>query len=543
MRKKRVISIFLIVSMMVTILASCGNKIPDNKSIKTKPQLSSSNSESSQLDDDKVASNEKVIKANVVKYVEFNEILQAENGTLTGGAQTSNLRGGYSGSGYVTGLADENDGWEVKSNIKNSQFYNITLTVASDKSTKNILTINGEIAGKFVTIGSEKFETVTFENIFIEKGPIVISVALEDGGIDIDSIGIKASKDISNLKLAIKDSTLINKNADYNTKAIYKYICDNFGNKLIVGQHDSIGRATETNKIFEVTGKYPAIRFGDLMTITDDKSVLSETEIEVASNWAKKGGLVGYMWHWTDPIEKREYYSEKTEFDLSEAVTKEKIATKSLKEIKQLNEDGKISDECVAIIEDIDKVSKSLKELQNDGVTVIWRPLHEASNGRFWWGKDADSYKWLWKLLYQRQTSYHKLNNLIWVWSAQNANWYVGDKYCDILSVDIYEPGKLSKQINSLLFLYKICKTKPIVMSECGSIPTIQSIADEKAMWSYIGQWGGNYLLNEDNSINEDNNSVDNLIEFYNNNLTITREELPDFSKIAERLKEDTNSN
>ena len=89
--------------------------------------------------------------------------------------------------------------------------------------------------------------------------------------------------------------------------------------------------------------------------------------------------------------------------------------------MEELLEEEKISEECLAIVKDIDKVSEKLKELQDKGISVIWRPLHEASNGYFWWGKTAASYKWLWSLLYQRQTNYHKLNNLIWVWSAQNA--------------------------------------------------------------------------------------------------------------------------
>ena len=169
----------------------------------------------------------------------------------------------------------------------------------------------------------------------------------------------------------------------------------------------------------------------------------------------------------------------------------------------------------------------------------MWRPLHEASNGYFWWGKDADAYKWLWKLLYQRQTNYHKLNNLIWVWSAQNASWYVGDDLCDILSVDIYDQGNYSGQINRLLFLHKLSAGKPVAVSECGNFPRIQNIADEKATWSYIGQWGGNFLLNEDGSVNEEYNTSDSLIEMYNNNLTVTKDKLPDFQNIADKLKAD----
>lgn len=188
---------------------------------------------------------------------------------------------------------------------------------------------------------------------------------------------------------------------------------------------------------------------------------------------------------------------------------------------------------------DIDKVSEQLARLRDEGIAVLWRPLHEASNGYFWWSKDEESYKWLWKLMYQRQTEYHKLNNLIWVWSAQNARWYVGDDYCDVLSLDVYSSNASKDgQVNSLLFLQGISKNKPIAMSECGTTPDIQSIADEKAMWSYIGQWGGNYLMNEEGKLSEEFNSEADLITMYNNNLTVTRDKLPAFNHLASEIKE-----
>ena len=179
----------------------------------------------------------------------------------------------------------------------------------------------------------------------------------------------------------------------------------------------------------------------------------------------------------------------------------------------------------------------SSAEFQKQGIPVIWRPLHEASNGYFWWGKDAASYKWLWNLLYTRQTKYHKLSNLIWVWSAQNAGWYVGDAKCDIISVDIYDKGSSSGNVNSLMFLQKISKKKPCAITECGNFPSIQSIADQKAMWSFIAQWGGNFLMKEDGSLSEEYNTKDSLQEMYNNNRTVTKDKLPDFSKLREQVK------
>ena len=102
----------------------------------------------------------------------------------------------------------------------------------------------------------------------MEKGYAKISIPPIKDRIDIDYVKIEASDEISKLDLSIKNASLVNKNADYRTRAVYKYICDNFGRKVILGQHDTVGSLTESSKIYEVTGKYPAIRFGDLMPFT-----------------------------------------------------------------------------------------------------------------------------------------------------------------------------------------------------------------------------------------------------------------------------------
>ncbi|MGN0594686.1 MAG: glycosyl hydrolase, partial [Hominimerdicola sp.] len=462
----------------------------------------------------------------------------AETGEVAGDAKVADKREDFKGEGYVTNIKSVAD-WNHSFELTHTQYYNVSITVAADEDIKNGIAIDGVTVGEFTCTGNGKWQTFTINNVYLESGKVKMSLAEANPNLDIDYCNITASNQIANLSQALEEPQLVNKNADYNAQALFSYLVENYGKKVILGQYDTVGTSAETALIYKTTGKYPAIRFGDMTLFTQKNSILAENEIPAAEDWAESGGIVGYMWHWTDPVEKKEYYSDKTDFDLSKAVTEENIATMSIEQIKKLQKEGKISEECVAIIEDIDAVSEQLAALRDKGIAVLWRPLHEASNGYFWWGKDADSYKWLWKLLYTRQTEYHKLNNLIWVWSAQNANWYVGDDYCDILSVDIYDSGNKSSQVNSLLFLQSISKNKPIAMSECGNFPSIQNIANDKALWSYIGQWGGNFLMNDDGTLSEENNTAVDLITMYNNNYTITRDELPDFKSLASEIKTD----
>lgn len=529
-------------------LSGCGNainrndkiEIPDSENIITTTAATAAKPDEPEQE---VRTFEEItVTPKLTEYTEFSKAYNAESADLNGKAKISDEREGFKGKGYVTGIAAQSD-WELSFDLPTKQYYNISITVAADEIVQNGIAVNGEKISEFTTDGSGEFQTISFNNIMLDKGVTKISIVPENGVLDVDYAEITASEDISKLSQTLKAPALVNKNADYNAKALYQYICESYGKNVILGQHDTMGTTYETDLIYRTTGKYPAMRFGDLMYVTGkENSEQLENEMTAAENWYSNGGIVGYMWNWTSPSDKNNLdsiYAENTDFDLSKAVTKEKIAAMSLEDIKKLEKDGKVSAECVAVVEDIDKVSEQLARLRDEGIAVLWRPLHEASNGYFWWSKDEESYKWLWKLMYQRQTEYHKLNNLIWVWSAQNARWYVGDDYCDVLSLDVYSTNASKDgQVNSLLFLQGISKNKPIAMSECGTTPDIQSIADEKAMWSYIGQWGGNYLMNEEGKLSEEFNAEADLITMYNNNLTVTRDKLPVFNHLASEIKE-----
>lgn len=528
----------------ICTLSGCGVQIGRNESMTAPEKTSVVTTTKKQTNDDSKADEQALksyeetkIVANAIPYVKFTKSVEAETGSVSGKAKVKSDRKGYKDKGYVTNISAEED-WSREIELTDSQYYDLTITVASDVPCVNGIAVNGKKLQDFSASGSGKFEKVTFKNIYIEKGKTAISVIPVDGGLDVDCLTLTASEDISKLDLTISKPALSNKDSDYNAKALYQYLCESYGKQVLLGQHDTIGTSAETDMIYKTTGKYPAIRFGDLMLATEKDSITTDTEMNIAMDWASKDGIVGYMWHWAAPDDKREYYADQTDFDIKKAVTKENIAQLSLEDIKKLQKDGKVSKECVAVVEDIDTVSEKLSTLRDEGIAVLWRPLHEASNGDFWWGNDKEAYKWLWKLMYERQTKYHKLNNLIWVWSAQNADWYVGDKYCDVLSCDVYDDGNKDAQVNIMLFLQSISKNKPIAMSECGSFPDIQSIADEKAMWAFIGQWGGNYLMTDDGKLAEENNTAAELIKMYNNNITLTRDKLPDFTHLASSIKD-----
>src|ERR1700709_1516220 len=64
------------------------------------------------------------------------------------------------------------------------------------------------------------------------------------------------------------------------------------------------------------------------------------------------------------------------------------------------------------LLSDMDAIAKQLLRLQAANVPVLWRPLHEADGTWFWWGAyGPESAKSLYRLMYQRYTTVHKLRN------------------------------------------------------------------------------------------------------------------------------------
>ncbi|OFY57181.1 MAG: hypothetical protein A2V50_07100 [Bacteroidetes bacterium RBG_19FT_COMBO_42_10] len=145
----------------------------------------------------------------------------------------------------------------------------------------------------------------------------------------------------------------------------------------------------------------------------------------------------------------------------------------------------------------VDSVAVYLKKLQDAHVPVLWRPYHEMNGNWFWWGGRTGKYstKALYRQIYDRLVKYHKLNNLIWVWSVdrpnkpemQFSNYYPGDNYLDILALDVYGSDFKQEYYDSLVVL---SKGKPLILGEVGNPPSLD-ILSKQPKWSYWVIWSG----------------------------------------------------
>lgn len=172
---------------------------------------------------------------------------------------------------------------------------------------------------------------------------------------------------------------------------------------------------------------------------------------------------------------------------------------------------------------DLAKVATSLKQLQDAGIAVMWRPFHEASGGWFWWGKDAESSKVLWIAMFDYFQA-QGVNNLIWVWTSQgdDSDWYPGDSYVDIIGRDLYN-NDAGECTSAYLGSFATYGHKVISLTECGTVGLLSEQWAAGARWAWFMPWYGNTDSGEKHATDEW--WTDAMSQDY----VVTRDQLPSF--------------
>ncbi|MEN8227105.1 MAG: glycosyl hydrolase [Bacteroidota bacterium] len=298
---------------------------------------------------------------------------------------------------------------------------------------------------------------------------------------------------------------LVDPDATGETKAMYEFLKLQFRQRIISGQtHDY------HQQLVTLTGKTPLLRVGDFQHFTegypylwrdgghtfgksDDGSV--DQLIEWYNNTGKRG-IISYQWHWHSPTGgdagTNTFYTSLTTFDVTKAVIPG-------------------TQEYEDIITDIDDISAELKRFQDAGIPVLWRPLHEAGGGWFWWGaKGAEACKELYNIMFDRMKNHHGLHNLIWVWSTPEEDWYPGNHMVDIIGHDSY-PGNYNYGNQKYAFdaLFQLTGgEKLIAMTENGPIPDPNNCLQLDAPWLYFMSWSD--LVTEQNTLEHIRDVYDN---------------------------------
>ncbi|MBQ8182076.1 MAG: beta-mannosidase [Ruminococcus sp.] len=463
-------------------------------------------------------------------HAENNMIYEAEDAAMTGTLE--NISESGASGGKVVGKFSESDDVltftvDIPANGSYDLIFN-SMGYGGDKTNK--VSIDGEYVGTFVTKADE-YNDAVLSKVILTAGKHEVSITKSWGWIAVDYLKVQPAEAIPESAYQVSD-TLSDKDATAETKALFSYLCKGYGEQVLSGQVADEGlQSDEFKAIYDVTGKKPAILGLDMMDYTPSRNALGaklSEAVDRAIDFHEENGIITFCWHWNAPGSYIKsgtdeengnprwwggFYTRNSTFDI-EAV------------MNGTDPEGK-----EYLDKDIEGIAKQLNRLQEAGVPVLWRPLHEASGGWFWWGaKGADAYKKLYKYLYDQLTNKYGCHNLIWVWNGQNPDWYPGDEYVDIIGEDLY----LDKHVYSAsaakfseILEYSGGK-KMIALTENGVVFDIDNVIAAGTKWAWFNTWNKSFIT-KNGEFSDEYTEAHILKKTYQSEYVITLDELPDW--------------
>ncbi|MEM9351827.1 MAG: glycosyl hydrolase [Planctomycetota bacterium] len=415
---------------------------------------------------------------------------EAENGSLAGNGTSIQNNGGASGSQYVRfNSGDAGNAVTVSPTDLPDGLYELWVGFRTPFGEKGYYFDVGGVSGSGMFDASSAFSEDLAGLFAVDGGLGAASVSQFWGYHDIDFLEFRPYQPTEVLPVP---ATLVNENADLRTRQLMRYLTDIYGEKTLSGLQHDVHSGTNTfpptSYASKSGGLLPAVRGSDLMNYSPTRVQFGQSahdEVEDTIAWAQQtGGVVTMMWHWNAPDDLinqpgmewwRGFYTDSTTFDLAGALSNPGGA-----------DYGKI-------ISDIDAIAVQLQKLEDANIPVIWRPLHEAEGGWFWWGAHgADNFKALWNITYDRLTNHHGLDNLIWEFTdLGDPEWYPGDDVVDMIGLDIYTDPTDNMSGPWLDALERYNGNKPIALSESGTLPDADEMEQWGIAWNYFATWNG----------------------------------------------------
>lgn len=288
------------------------------------------------------------------------------------------------------------------------------------------------------------------------------------------------------------------------------------GQQTIAGIHNREPNAEParwTDEMKKVSGKHPGLWSGDFLFQKENIDNRGTMINEAINQW-KKGSVVNIMWHACNPA-----LLQPCGWDDGSGV----LSNLNDEQWKALTTEGtKLNNRWKEMM---DEVAVYLQKLQDNKVEVLFRPLHEMNQRKFWWGgrPGADGTVKLWQLTHDYMTKNKGLNNLIWVWDIQDfpnlANdvktYFPGDEYFDLAALDVYDKtGFTQEKYDAML---TIPGGKPIAIGECAKLPTLEELSLQPK-WVFFMSWS---------ELTKESNTDQALKKLYNSDRVITLDEMP----------------
>jgi len=453
--------------------------------------------------------------AGITDAVPVDIVIPAEDAILYGRVRLTD-------GGYLEGFEQgDNDDCEFIVTVPADGFYDLNFKSSHMGGYKeNYVYINGDRIGVVGTAGND-FDDAIIEFVFLSEGENIVRLASYWGWIRVKELRVTNSAPIDPAIFEIP-ARLVNPNASDSAKRLMSFLTDAYGRVMLSGQYSDPGLfAGEAGIIFMETGKRPAVLGLDLIDYSPSRVEFGaeSSTIERAIEAWEAGAIVTFCWHWNAPTPYitgpwyRAFYTYATDINLKKIM------------------DGDDPEGYDLLMSDIDEIAELLKILQDHDIPILWRPLHEAAGRWFWWGASGiDPYIQLWRLMYERLTFEHELNNLIWLWNGEHKDWYPGDDYVDIIGEDIYAgehayASQIQKFLEAVRYTYP---HKLVTLSENGTLIDPDLAWRDGAMWGFWATWEGDFVRQGGLwRYSEKFTELDMLHHVYNHPRVVTLEDMP----------------
>ncbi|MFJ5259843.1 glycosyl hydrolase [Streptomyces sp. NPDC088387] len=267
---------------------------------------------------------------------------------------------------------------------------------------------------------------------------------------------------------------------------VINYLNQISGSRVISGVHNKEPLSNPshyTAQAHSITGKWPGLWGGELGFRASDIGNRQTLINQAKTEWAN-GSLVSLTWHMCRP--------DVASCEFNGGINGSRLSDN---EWRQLITNGTSMNN--AYKSRLDAVVPYLQQLEDAGIPVLFRPLHEMNEGWAWWGGRPGTNGSA--RLFQITRDYldaKGLDNIVWVWNVKDTNanggsggvpgFYPGDNYVDVASLDPWLqtwPGN-----NWYQALLNVAHGKPISLAEVGAVPTPSQLASQPR-WSWFMIW------------------------------------------------------
>ncbi len=342
--------------------------------------------------------------------------------------------------------------------------------------------------------------------------------------------------------------TMVDPQATAETKALYANLWVIAQKGVMFGHHDSpsygIGWRGDKDRsdVKDLTGDHPAVYSLDMHRI-------NQTKIDFVKAAYKRGGVSMLVWHQDNPLTE----SPDAKYPAGTAWDNSKVVDQILTEGSEMN---------IKYKKILDRVAEALHAMTDDAgqpIPVIFRPLHEHTQGWNWWGSRAtsdDEFISFWRFIVEYLRDTKNVHNVIYAISPQMDEVYAdtrerllyrwpGNDYVDFVGIDCYHGRNKDAFFSNVKALSALSLElqKPVGVTETGlennhtpdywtndvlpplklhGVSMVVAWRNDKPSHAY-GPYKGDA-------------SAEDFVKFYEDSTTLFEKDLPDMYKMPKNI-------